>query len=82
MSLKSREEWGGVLEKIKDKYSSVEQDLQDGILIEFEDPAGGGTGWWFNFRPSNTEPLMRLVIEAKSEALMEEKKKELVSFLN
>jgi len=82
LSLKSREEWGGVLEKIKDKYSSVEQDLQDGILIEFEDPAGGGTGWWFNLRPSNTEPLMRLVIEAKSEALMEEKKKELVSFLN
>jgi phosphomannomutase len=38
----------------------------DGYRIEFRD-------WWFNVRPSNTEPYLRLVVEAKEEALLEEK---------
>jgi phosphomannomutase len=37
----------------------------DGIRLEFED-------WWFNVRPSNTEPLLRLNLEAKSKKKMEE----------
>jgi phosphomannomutase len=41
----------------------------DGISIYFDD-------WWFNVRPSNTEPLLRLNLEADSKELMEEKKKE------
>jgi len=36
----------------------------DGITVEFED-------WWFNVRPSNTEPLLRLNLEATSRELME-----------
>lgn len=43
----------------------------DGITVEFND-------WWFNVRPSNTEPLLRLNLEADSEELMKEKKRELV----
>ena len=46
----------------------------DGIRIDFQD-------WWFNVRPSNTEPLLRLVVEAKSEKLMNEKKKEIESII-
>jgi len=46
----------------------------DGITIEFKD-------WWFNVRPSNTEPLLRLNLEADSEELMEEKKEELVGLI-
>jgi phosphomannomutase len=42
----------------------------DGIRIDFPD-------WWFNVRPSNTEPLLRLVLEAKNEKLMKEKKEEI-----
>ena len=42
----------------------------DGIRIEFDD-------WWFNLRASNTEPLLRLNLEAKTEALMKEKIAEL-----
>jgi len=38
-------------------------------------------GWWFNIRPSNTEPLIRLNIEAESQKILEEKKKELMNFL-
>jgi phosphomannomutase len=42
----------------------------DGIRCDFE-------GWWFSARPSNTEPFLRLVIEADKKGLLEEKKKEL-----
>ena len=46
----------------------------DGITFEFKD-------WWFNVRPSNTEPLLRLNLEADSKKLMEEKKKELLRIM-
>ncbi len=36
----------------------------DGLSVEFDD-------WWFNVRPSNTEPLLRLTLEAKDETKME-----------
>ena len=39
----------------------------DGVRIEFPD-------WWFNIRPSNTEPYLRLLIEAKGEQLLVEKR--------
>lgn len=39
----------------------------DGYRIEFDD-------WWFNIRKSNTEPYLRLLIEAKNSELLEEKK--------
>jgi phosphomannomutase len=38
----------------------------DGYRIEFAD-------WWFNVRKSNTEPYLRLVSEARTEALLAEK---------
>jgi phosphomannomutase len=41
-----------------------------GLTVEFED-------WWFNLRLSNTEPLIRLNIEAATPDLLEQKKKEL-----
>lgn len=37
----------------------------DGLLVEFDD-------WWFNARPSNTEPLLRLNVESKSEEQLQE----------
>ena len=63
-----------MLKKIKEKYSDGKQDFLDGITIEYKD-------WWFNVRPSNTEPLLRLTIEANTQALLEEKKQELTVFL-
>jgi len=55
---------------LKQQYSQGEFDDLDGVTIQFKD-------WWFNCRPSNTEPLLRLNVEAKSEALLEEKLSEL-----
>ncbi|MDO8560628.1 MAG: phosphomannomutase/phosphoglucomutase [bacterium] len=46
----------------------------DGITINFPD-------WWFIIRPSNTEPLIRLTVEAKTQELFDEKLKELSEFI-
>jgi phosphomannomutase len=59
-----------VLNKIKETYSNGKQDYLDGVTVEYKN-------WWFNVRPSNTEPLLRLTIEADTEELLEEKSKEL-----
>ena len=45
------------VEEIAAAYASGRQDRTDGLTIEFDD-------WWFNVRPSNTEPLLRLNLEA------------------
>jgi len=46
----------------------------DGLTMEFDD-------WWFNLRPSNTEPVLRLNLEAKNLDSLKEKKEWLVNFL-
>jgi len=38
----------------------------DGYRVEFSE-------WWFNIRPSNTEPYLRLLVEARTEELLAEK---------
>ena len=51
------------IEKIYGKKDGVEVDYLDGLTISHAD-------WWFNLRASNTEPLLRLNVEASSEARM------------
>lgn len=65
----------------KEKIAEIEQKMQsgksfhlDGLSVEFDD-------WWFNLRSSNTEPLLRLNLEAKDKDLMEEKKKYLFELI-
>lgn len=62
-----------VLQKLKDKYGPIAKSTSelDGYSADFDD-------WWFNVRPSNTEPLIRLNLEAKTLDKMEEKKAELL----
>jgi len=62
------------LEDIARTYSHGRVDRLDGVTVEFED-------WWFNVRPSNTEPLLRLNLEAKSRELMEEKRDEVLAVI-
>jgi phosphomannomutase len=57
-----------VMSKIESHYSSmsgITVDHLDGLTVESED-------WWFNVRASNTEPLLRLNVEATTESLMRE----------
>ena len=62
------------LEEIVGLYSGGKIDRLDGVTVEFED-------WWFNVRPSNTEPLIRLNLEAKTPELMERKRDEVLAVI-
>ncbi len=64
------------IEEISSKYAASAKDVStlDGVRIEFED-------WWFNLRASNTEPLLRLNLEAKTTEEMERHKEELAALI-
>lgn len=64
---------------LKQRYAQGRQDELDGITVEFGEL--GGEWWWFNVRPSNTEPLLRMIVEASSARLRDQKKAELISLL-
>ena len=53
----------------------------DGNMYELDGISSEYPNWWFNVRSSNTEPLLRLIVEADSEALMEEKRDELLKLI-
>ncbi len=53
-----------VIERVAAAYTGVQQDRLDGLTVDHGD-------WWFNLRPSNTEPLLRLNLEAGSPAEVE-----------
>lgn len=56
----------GAIDKIARAFADGRQDRTDGLTVEYED-------WWFNVRPSNTEPLLRLNVEAKTDELVKER---------
>ncbi|MCX6731413.1 MAG: hypothetical protein NTX55_00250 [Candidatus Parcubacteria bacterium] len=60
--------------RLIEKYRNGSRHHLDGLTIEF-------SNWWFNLRPSHTEPILTLVIEAKTPQLLEQKKKEILSQL-
>jgi phosphomannomutase len=63
------------LQELKERYGGEGRVSHlDGISVDFAD-------WHFNVRPSNTEPLLRLNLEATSEALMEQKRDEVLALI-
>lgn len=64
----------GAMDELVRRYDGGELSTLDGIRIDYPD-------WWFNVRPSNTEPLLRLVLEADDPQLLAEKQAELIAFL-
>jgi phosphomannomutase len=65
---------------LKRKYSDGRQDELDGITVEYGD-LGAREWWWFNVRASNTEPLLRLNLEASNPTLRDQKRAEIVAIL-
>src|SRR5437868_10006734 len=53
-----------VIERVAEAYRGAQQDRLDGLTVDLGD-------WWFNLRPSNTEPLLRLNLEARDVASCE-----------
>lgn len=66
----------GLINYLEEMYRPKAKSFSDldGIRVEFED-------WWFNVRASNTEPLIRLNLEAKTPAMLEEKKQEIINII-
>jgi len=60
----------GAMEAVKNTATQEETPTKimdfDGYRVEFKD-------WWFNIRPSNTEPYLRLILEARTQQLLDEK---------
>jgi phosphomannomutase len=64
----------GKIDALRARFHDAEIDTLDGITIAYPT-------WWANVRPSNTEPYLRLVLEASTAEEMEERKAELVGLL-
>lgn len=62
------------LKEIQERYQDADINLLDGVTVTHPD-------WWFNIRGSNTEPLIRLNLEARSQELMEEKRDEVLGVI-
>jgi len=70
--IKNEEE---ILSKFVKKYGKGKISRLDGLRIDFKN-------WWFLVRPSQTESVLRLVIEAETKKLLLKKQKELVALIN
>jgi len=63
-----------VFDRLRRTYRDGKIFELDGLSFEFSD-------WWFNVRASNTEPLVRLNLEAKSKELLDRRQKELLELI-
>ncbi len=70
-----------IFEKLKEKYSDGEFSNLDGIKISFWEKNKPGLRWWFSVRSSNTEPVMRLNLEADTKETMEQKRDEVLAII-
>ena len=64
----------GVIRRLAEQFGDGAVDYIDGITVQYAD-------WWFNVRPSNTEPFLRLVLEARTPALLAASKGKLLAIL-
>jgi phosphomannomutase len=63
-----------ILDALRARYGAGRVLTLDGLSVELDD-------WWFNVRPSNTEPLLRLNLEARTRELMEAKRDEVLDII-
>ena len=63
-----------IIEDVSGRYAAAHQDRLDGLTVDLGD-------WWFNLRPSNTEPLLRLNLEAPDEPACAERTREVLDLI-
>ena len=71
------EDTDSVIQKVEESYAEdekVEIDHLDGLTVDCGN-------WWFNLRPSNTEPLLRLNVEAETAETMQQKRDEVLELI-
>lgn len=76
ISLENKDRWIILRQRLKDTFKDGTISEHDGITVEYSDDKGMLL-WWCNLRPSNTEPVMRLIVEANTKDLLDEKVSEL-----
>jgi phosphomannomutase len=64
-----------IFHELERLYADAAIDHLDGLTVQYE-------SWWFNLRPSNTEPVVRLNMEANDSKTLEEKKQEVLKNIN
>jgi phosphomannomutase len=64
----------GKMDELARRYADAQIDYLDGITFQYPD-------WWANVRPSNTEPYLRLVLEARTPEELERHERELIEIL-
>ena len=62
------------LEKVAEAYGDAQQEREDGLTVDMGE-------WWFNVRPSNTEPLLRVNVEAPDPASCKEHLSEVLALI-
>jgi phosphomannomutase len=62
------------IEAVASAFHDGKQDRLDGLTVEFDD-------WWCNVRASNTEPLVRLNVEARTPELLEAKTADVLALI-
>jgi phosphomannomutase len=66
------------LQEVEEHYAKrgdPKIDHLDGLTVDYGD-------WWFNLRPSNTEPLLRLNVEARDRGTLERERNELLALIS
>ncbi len=63
-----------VLDAVAAKYADAKLNMLDGVTVEYPE-------YWFNVRGSNTEPLIRLNLEARDEKVMTEKRDKVLALI-
>jgi phosphomannomutase len=64
----------GLVEKVPSRFGDGVLTQIDGVTVQYPD-------WWFNLRPSNTEPVAKLVMEANSAHVLQRCKTDVLHFL-
>lgn len=67
--------WQSVIQAVKENFDDGKQDELDGLTVEYKN-------WWFNVRPSNTEPVLRVTIEADTPDLLRSKTVQITNFIH
>lgn len=62
------------MKELSERFSDGTQDWMDGLTVDY-------ATWWFNVRPSNTEPLLRMNVEARDPQIGEERTKEILDVI-
>ncbi len=65
---------GGKLDRVAAHFADGKHDTSDGLTVDYDD-------FWFNLRPSNTEPLIRLNVEANTKEILDRRTEEILKIV-